>query len=239
MWAGAHVLLTVALARTGLVAREEAVSAIAAPSGSEPAQRGPHYEHLALVALSDVSSRRATRVVRTGRAPDHLSTGFRDLAAAAAPTATLEYQVKAAFLLSFVTFTEWPATAFESPSSPVRVCVMGSDPFQGSLARTVDGETVAGHPLVTGHVDSGEDVSRCHVLFVPRTTDSRGFDLNRGTPETPVLIVGESDVLWRNGALISFAIDEGRVRFDVNRTAAERLGLRFSSKLLRIARLVR
>ena len=241
VWAGAYVLLIAALAAAGIVAQGEPLGAFAEPCGLEPAVRGPHVGHLAasLVALSDESRRHATRLVRSGCAPDHLSTEFESPGAAVAPAATLEYQVKAAFLLSFVTFTEWPATAFESPTSPVRVCVMGRDPFEGSLGRTVDGETVAGHPLVTSHVDSGEDVARCHVLFVPRTTDSRGFDLNRGTTATPVLIVGESDALWHNGALISFAIDEGRVRFDVNRTAAERIGLRFSSKLLRIARLVR
>jgi hypothetical protein len=167
------------------------------------------------------------------------TTKFLGATPATSPAPTLEYQVKAAFLLSFVTFTEWPATAFESPSSPVRICVTGDDPFEGSLTRTVEGEIVAGHPLVISHVDRGEDVSRCHVLFVPRTADSRGAALNRGASDTPILIVGESDALWHGGAIISFAIDEGRVRFDVNRTAAERSGLRLSSKLLKIARLVR
>jgi hypothetical protein len=154
------------------------------------------------------------------------------------PAPTLEYQVKAAFLLSFVTFTEWPTTAFEAPSSPLRICVAGADPFEGSLVRTVQGESVAGHPLVTDHIGRGDDLSHCHVLFVPRAAEEAGVPFERGT-NSPVLVVGESEALWHNGAIISFAIDEGRVRFDVNRTAAQRSGLRLSSKLLRIARLVR
>jgi hypothetical protein len=157
---------------------------------------------------------------------------------ALARSATLEYQVKAAFLLSFATFTEWPATAFESPSSPLRICVMGDDPFDGSLARTVQGETVAGHPVVTHHLDSGEALTDCHVLFVPRAADARAV-LDRGGAGMPVLTIGESDGSGRAGAIINFALDQGRVRFDVNRTAAERQGLRLSSKLLRIARLVK
>jgi hypothetical protein len=156
-----------------------------------------------------------------------------------APRPTLEYQVKAAFLLSFATFTEWPVTAFESASSPVRICVVGDDPFEGSLVRTVEGESVAGHPLAVTAVGQNDDVSRCHLVFVSRSADAHGIAINRGSAESPVLIVGESDALWRNGAIIRFAIDQGRVRFDVNRTAAEQSGLRLSSKLLRIARLVR
>jgi hypothetical protein len=155
------------------------------------------------------------------------------------PRPTLEYQVKAAFLLSFVTFTEWPSTAFESASSPVRICVLGDDPFEGSLMRTVEGEAVAGHPLTVTAVTHEQDVSQCHLLFVPQSTDGRGGALNREAADSPVLIVVESDALWHHGAIIRFAIDQGRVRFDVDRTAAERSGLRLSSKLLRIARLVR
>jgi hypothetical protein len=151
---------------------------------------------------------------------------------ALARSATLEYQVKAAFLLSFATFTEWPATAFESPSSPLRICVMGDDPFDGSLARTVQGETVAGHPVVTHHVDSGEALTHCHVLFVPRTAEAAMERSPIGRPLTIAPPAGPR-------AIISFAVDQGRVRFDVNRTAAERRGLRLSSKLLRIARLVK
>jgi hypothetical protein len=53
------------------------------------------------------------------------------------------------------------------------------------------------------------------------------------------LTIGEADGSGRGGAIINFALDQGQVRFDVNRTAAEQRGLRLSSKLLRIARLVR
>ena len=157
---------------------------------------------------------------------------------ALARSATLEYQVKAAFLLSFATFTEWPATAFESPSSPLRICVMGDDPFDGSLARTVQGEAVAGHPVVTHHVDSDEALTHCHVLFVPRAADARAA-MERSGAGAPLLTIGEADGSGRGGAIINFALDQGQVRFDVNRTAAEQRGLRLSSKLLRIARLVR
>lgn len=158
--------------------------------------------------------------------------------AALARSATLEYQVKAAFLLSFVTFTEWPATAFESPSSPLRICVIGDDPFDGSLARTVQAETVAGHPVVTQRVENGEALTHCHALFVPRTADARAA-VERSGVGAPLLTVGEADGSGRPGTIINFAIDQGQVRFDVNRTAAEQRGLRLSSKLLRIARRVK
>jgi len=154
------------------------------------------------------------------------------------PAATLEYQVKAAFLLSFLTFTEWPAGTFESPQAPLRICVLGADPFDGSLARTVQGESVDGHPLVTDRIARGQDVRGCHVVFVPAAVDDRALSVELGALDTAALVVGDSPGLATT-ASITFAIERGRVRFDVNRTLAERSGLRFSSKLLKNARVVR
>jgi YfiR/HmsC-like len=53
-----------------------------------------------------------------------------------------------------------------------------------------------------------------------------------------VLTIGESDGFARAGGMVNFVIDAGRVRFDVNQKAAERRGLRLSSRMLRLARRV-
>jgi len=47
------------------------------------------------------------------------------LVAVRAPAADerLEYQVKAAFLLNFTKFIEWPASAFDTPDSPIVICI--------------------------------------------------------------------------------------------------------------------
>ena len=51
-------------------------------------------------------------------------------------------------------------------------------------------------------------------------------------------MVGESDGLARRGVAINFYIADGRIRFEVNRRAAEQARLKLSSRLLRLARLV-
>src|SRR5688572_20007690 len=48
-----------------------------------------------------------------------------------------EYQVKAVFLFNFVQFVDWPATAFPSPDAPIRIGVLGVDPFSGALEAAV------------------------------------------------------------------------------------------------------
>jgi hypothetical protein len=51
----------------------------------------------------------------------------------------------------------------------------------------------------------------------------------------PVLTVGETLPFERRGGIITFIIEAGKVRFDVNPRAAERAGLRLSSKVLQVA----
>ena len=45
------------------------------------------------------------------------------------PLAIDEYQVKAVFLFNFAKFVEWPATAFKSANEPIRICLLGQNPF--------------------------------------------------------------------------------------------------------------
>jgi hypothetical protein len=44
----------------------------------------------------------------------------------------LESQIKAAFLLNFTRFVEWPPDQAANPAAPFAICVTGDDPFGGS-----------------------------------------------------------------------------------------------------------
>ena len=65
----------------------------------------------------------------------------------AAADASLEYAVKAAFLLNFTKFVEWPQTTFADPHAPIEICVSGKNPFGSALEEVVRGEAVNGHGL--------------------------------------------------------------------------------------------
>jgi hypothetical protein len=54
----------------------------------------------------------------------------------------------------------------------------------------------------------------------------------------PVLTVGESPEFIQHGGIVNFFLDGKRVRFEINPTAATRVNLRISSRLLQLARLV-
>ena len=148
---------------------------------------------------------------------------------------SLEYQVKAAYILNFVSLTEWPAAALGPALSPFRICVSGADAFRGVLANTVRGGSVQGHPLVVERF-SHMTAQTCQVLFVPAADAGQTAAMLRNLGSAPVLTVGEAEAFLGGGGVVRFVIDQGHVRFDVNRRSAEEHGLTLSSRLLKVAR---
>ena len=151
--------------------------------------------------------------------------------------ASPEYDIKAAYLYNFVTYTEWPANAFVSADAPLRVCIVGEDPFGSVLERTVHGEVIAGRRLVVERFPRPERLPQCHLVFVPRATPP--VPILDAVATAPVLTIGESGAFADAGGIIVFVPESGRIRFEVNRTQAGRRGLRLNARLLQVARRVR
>jgi YfiR/HmsC-like len=147
---------------------------------------------------------------------------------------SLEYRVKAAFLLNFVKFTEWPRSAFARTDSPIAICVFGDDPFGTALDEVTAGETVSNRRVVIQRPKRVPLPKSCKVLFFGRSEREAGKVLSSVGPG--VLTVGEGDGFVRDGGMITFVIEGRRVRFDINVAAAEGAGLKLSSKLLSVAR---
>jgi hypothetical protein len=153
-----------------------------------------------------------------------------------AADAALEYQVKAAFLLNFTKFIEWPAAAFVAPDSPIAICILGDDPFGSALDQIAAGEIVNGRKVVTQRIKHASPPKTCAVLFVSRSEK----DVSKLLPGLGpgVLTVGEGDSFLRDGGMIAFVVENRRVRFEINQTAAENAGIKVSSRLLNVAKAV-
>lgn len=148
-----------------------------------------------------------------------------------------EYAVKAAFLYNFAKFVEWPQSAFPELQAPLALCVLGADPFGRELDRAVRGKTAQGRPVVVRRLAGPEVSDLCHVLFVASSERERFAEVLGGVAGRSVLTVGEEDDFARAGGMISFVVRDARVRFAIDLDAAERAGLKLSSRLLDLAEL--
>ncbi len=161
-------------------------------------------------------------------------------AAGAGPTRTAElasygeYLVKAAFLYNFAKFTEWPSDAYANGAAPLRVCVLGEDPF-GTALETIEGKRIKQRLVATLRIARLDQARRCQVLYISASERDRlGAILARLGGE-PILTVTDLAGPDRPGAMINFQTVADKVRFEIDTDHAAFAGLSFSSKLLSLA----
>lgn len=149
----------------------------------------------------------------------------------------LEYRVKAAFLLNFSKFVEWPART-PAVESPVSICILGYDPFGATVDRLVEGESVGSRRIVVQRVRTPlPEPTDCDVVFVSQR--EKEVEKVLAAFGQGVLTVGEGDEFLREGGMIALVIDNRRVRFDINQTAVRNASLKLSARLLSVARSVK
>ena len=174
--------------------------------------------------------------------PQPLVTSSRRLAAlalaavltagAASSTPSAPPALKAAFLFNFAKFAEWPKDA-----APIALCVLHDAPAEEALARLVSGASIDGRAVVVPHDTPRERLPACHLLYVGQ--DSAALDaLLTEVKGTPVLTVGNGEPFARQRGIVGLLVEGNRMRFAINADAAQRSGVRLSSKLLSLATLV-
>jgi uncharacterized protein DUF4154 len=164
--------------------------------------------------------------------------GGSGLDVAADGNASSEYQVKAAFLFHFAQFVDWPAEVFKDADSPLTYCTLGEDPFHGALDATLNGKTVGARAFRVQHFKQVQELRECQVLFLGAAEKkilAAELERLRGAP---ILTVGESESFAQEGGMISFFLEDNKVRFNINLGAAERAKLKISARLLALAKTV-
>jgi uncharacterized protein DUF4154 len=149
-----------------------------------------------------------------------------------------EYRLKAAFLFHFAQFIDWPSAALPGATSGLVFCVGREDPFHGDLELTLQGKSIAGHPVRILRPQRIQANSGCHVVFIPGKQSGRVREQIAELENVPVLTVGEANDFLQQGGMIRFCMEDRKVRFEINQAAVEKANLKISAKLLLLAKTV-
>jgi hypothetical protein len=147
-----------------------------------------------------------------------------------------EYQVKAAFLYNFVKFTNWKPERFATPESPIVIGILGRNPFGDELEKIVKDRNVNNRPIEVKLVNSLEEATSCHVLFVSAASFSETSEILQKLGDACVLTVGESEAFAQAGGMITFVPEKDKIRFEIDAPAAEHQGVKISAQLQKLAK---
>jgi hypothetical protein len=154
-----------------------------------------------------------------------------------ASQAVTQPALKAAFLYNFAKFAEWPGDP--TPSSSITLCVLDDAAVENALGQLVNGGVVNGHPVTVLRGTQNRTLRGCHVLYFGDTDPGRAVPIFDELKNAAVLTVGDGDQFPRSGGMVGLFVEDGRMRFAINADQAQRAGIRLSSKLLSLAKLVK
>jgi YfiR/HmsC-like len=149
-----------------------------------------------------------------------------------------EDRIKSAYLYNFAKFVDWPAESFSSTDSPLLICSTGDDRLAEVLRQTVQGKQAKGRPIEARSMSSAGPFKSCHVLLIAFQDKEHISSILRSVQSANVLTVGESEEFTRLGGIINLVRNDSSIELEINPKAADAVGLKISSRLLAVARVV-
>ncbi len=145
-----------------------------------------------------------------------------------------EDELKAAVVLSFLRYGEWPHPP--AANGPFTVGVLGRAPFADVLRRTLEGKLVNEHPIRIAELHSSAEAPGCQIVYFAASKNS-DIKTSLGTALPQVLTIGESRDFLAWGGAVNLLVVDGRMSFEVSLEALERSGVSISSRLLRFGQI--
>jgi len=144
-----------------------------------------------------------------------------------------EDRVKAAIVIQLAKFVEWQQAA-PTPDD-FFICVAGKDEWLPVLREVGAKQTIGGRQVRILSIRQPQDLLPCRMVVQGQSVYKQ---LAEAIEMVSVLTVGEEIGFATKGGMVGLTVESGKVVFEINPQAARRKGIRFSSKLMRLARVI-
>jgi hypothetical protein len=114
----------------------------------------------------------------------------------------------------------------------------GSRPTGEVLQKLLDGKTSDTHLIRVLLYPSKDELKRCNIVYLTDPVEKENKNLLEILKAKNVLTVGESPEFTRAGGVVSLVKAGDQIQIQVNMNAAQRAGIKISSRLLNLAVIV-
>ena len=153
---------------------------------------------------------------------------------------TPEYRAKAAYMEKFTHFIEWPVDSMvQDATVPFRLCVVGKDPFGGELQELTSLVRIKGKPVKVSLLDKLGTSPPCDMLFINTSSQQTLVSIMNILRDSCVLTISDVPGYAQQGVIINFINEDDHLRFEINSKAAQAKNIKISSRLLKLATVVK
>lgn len=145
--------------------------------------------------------------------------------------------IRAAMLLNFVKFVEWPAE--QGPADTRVLCIVDDPAVADALEEMARGRSVDGRAMTVKRLKADAPANGCHLLYSSGLDREKALRLVARLKDAPVFSVSDYDQFAALGGTVHFFVQRGKMRFAINPAAAQRARLKVSSQLLSVGTIVK
>jgi hypothetical protein len=146
------------------------------------------------------------------------------------PPAGAEYAIHTLYIFNFTKYVEWPTAP-----NKMRIGVVDNASAEEQLQKMAKAKSTSGTEISVVNSRNDSDLSTCQIIFIPSNSSAMAARLIERFGDKPILIVTEESNLVKKGASISFKVNDGKLRFQVNEEAINAKGMKVSTTLTSLA----
>ena len=153
----------------------------------------------------------------------------------ASETSVQDSKIKAVFIYRFIRYIQWPDLA---AAKTFDIAVLGDSDIIDPLREIAKLKSVKDKKISIKQFAEPQDLDTCHILFISASMASRLEEILPQIKGKNILTIGDKEGLASRGVSINFIVLDEQLKFQMNRRALERAGLKVSSHLKKLAILV-
>lgn len=142
------------------------------------------------------------------------------------------YQI---FMYNFTRYIQWPSA---DQNASFVIGVLGNSEIVQELQNMAQIKKVNGHSISIAVYNSVDEIGNCQMLFIPEGKSKSMEDVLAKIGSQSTLIITEKPGLGAEGSGINFIVQDGKLRFELNKTATDRANLKVSGELSKLAILI-
>jgi hypothetical protein len=138
-------------------------------------------------------------------------------------------ELQAAYIYNFAKYIKWPGEA-----EAFVIGVYDDEEVMNLLKAVLSEKKIGGREIELKMLTKSADLTGCNIVYVPERGSRYVSDLSDSISGRNILLVTEEDMI-KKGAMISFVVEDEKLRFKLKKTSLASAGLVASDGLLKLA----
>jgi hypothetical protein len=143
-----------------------------------------------------------------------------------------ESAVRAAYVFNLIRYVDWPPDKRQ-----LDIGIVGSSSAGDLMQSMLNGRTTDLHTIRVLQSPTGDELQQCGIVYIADQS-SAALQIGRLKNKT-ALTIGESESFVRDGGMVALVKVGDHIQIYINLEAAQRAGVKISSRVLSLAVLVK